>query len=159
MVHSKSVVHWLTQLKYPQSLSVKLHSSLIRINSFTCWECFSRFCRLLIFFSNLNFSNNYFINTIRVSVWIQNRPDILSGLCSVPKLFAKVISRSVYFVQLVNKECKIQHYKSKNLHIQEFRHLARLVPVLKTIFHQCVISYTCSQSYSDGSVLKQSHQS
>ena len=31
-----------------------------------------------------------------------------------------------------------------------------------TIFHQCVISYTCSQSYSDGSVLrtlKQSHQS
>ena len=35
----------------------------------------------------------------------------------------------------------------------------RLAPVLKTIFHQCVISYTCSQSYSDGSVLKQSHQS
>ena len=30
---------------------------------------------------------------------------------------------------------------------------ARLAPVLKTIFHQCVISYTCSQSYSDGSVL------
>ena len=30
--------------------------------------------------------------------------------------------------------------------------------VLKTIFHQCVISYTCSQSYSDGSVLRQSHQ-
>ena len=35
---------------------------------------------------------------------------------------------------------------------------ARLAPVLKTIFHQCVISYTCSQSNSDGSVLKQSHQ-
>ena len=37
----------------------------------------------------------------------------------------------------------------------------RLAPVHKTIFHQCVISYTCSQSYSDGSVfsLKQSHQS
>ena len=38
----------------------------------------------------------------------------------------------------------------------------RLAPVLKTIFHQCVISYSCSQSYSDGSVLrslKQSHQS
>ena len=30
----------------------------------------------------------------------------------------------------------------------------RLAPVLKTIFHQCVISYTCSQSNSDGSVLK-----
>ena len=30
----------------------------------------------------------------------------------------------------------------------------RLAPVLKTIFHQCVISYTCSQSYSDGSVLR-----
>ena len=29
----------------------------------------------------------------------------------------------------------------------------RLVPVLKTIVHQCVISYTCSQSNSDGSVL------
>ena len=37
--------------------------------------------------------------------------------------------------------------------------LFRLAPVLKTIFHQCVISYTCSQSYSGGSVLKQSHQS
>ena len=39
---------------------------------------------------------------------------------------------------------------------------ARLAPVLKTIFHQCVISYTCSQSYSDGPVLrtlKQGHQS
>ena len=34
----------------------------------------------------------------------------------------------------------------------------RLAPVLKTIFHQSVISYTCSQSNSDGSVLKQSHQ-
>ena len=37
-----------------------------------------------------------------------------------------------------------------------------LAPVLKTIFHRCVISYTCSQSNSDGSVLavlKQSHQS
>ena len=30
----------------------------------------------------------------------------------------------------------------------------RLAPVLKTTFHQCVISYTCSQSNSDGSVLK-----
>ena len=30
--------------------------------------------------------------------------------------------------------------------------------VFKTILHQCVISYTCSQSNSDGSVLKQSHQ-
>ena len=34
----------------------------------------------------------------------------------------------------------------------------RLAPVLKTIFHQCVISFTCSQSNSDGSV-KQRHQS
>ena len=37
--------------------------------------------------------------------------------------------------------------------------LFRLAPVLKTIFHQCAISYTCGYSYSDGSVLKQSHQS
>ena len=28
----------------------------------------------------------------------------------------------------------------------------RLAPVLQTIFHQCVILYTCSQSYSDGSI-------
>ena len=40
-----------------------------------------------------------------------------------------------------------------------YRLYIRLAPVLKTIFHQCVISYTCSQSNSDGSVLKQSHQS
>ena len=31
--------------------------------------------------------------------------------------------------------------------------LSRLAQVLKTFFHQCVISYTCSQSNSDGSVL------
>ena len=31
--------------------------------------------------------------------------------------------------------------------------LRRLAPFLKTIFHQCVISYTCSQSNSDCSVL------
>ena len=30
--------------------------------------------------------------------------------------------------------------------------VVRLAPVLKTIFHQCVISYTCSQSNPDGSV-------
>ena len=29
----------------------------------------------------------------------------------------------------------------------------RLAPVLETFFHQCVISYNCSQSNSDGSVL------
>ena len=34
--------------------------------------------------------------------------------------------------------------------------LVRLAPVIKTIFHQCVISYTCSQSNSDGSVLRAS---
>ena len=34
----------------------------------------------------------------------------------------------------------------------------RLAPVLKTIFHQCVISYTCSKSNSDGRVrLKYCH--
>ena len=38
-------------------------------------------------------------------------------------------------------------------------HPVRLAPVLKTIVHECVISYTCRQSNSDGSVLKQSHQS
>ena len=32
----------------------------------------------------------------------------------------------------------------------------RLAPVIKTIFHQCVISYTCSQSNSDVSVLEPS---
>ena len=26
-----------------------------------------------------------------------------------------------------------------------------MAPVLKTIFHQCVISFTCSQSNTDGS--------
>ena len=31
--------------------------------------------------------------------------------------------------------------------------LGRLAPVLKTIYHQCFISSTCSQSNSDGSVL------
>ena len=40
----------------------------------------------------------------------------------------------------------------------------RLAPVHKIFFHQCAISYTCSQYNSDGSVLslislKQSHQS
>ena len=38
--------------------------------------------------------------------------------------------------------------------INKLRIRIRLAPVLKTIFHQCVISYTCSQSYSDGSVLR-----
>ena len=31
---------------------------------------------------------------------------------------------------------------------------SRLAPVLKINFHLCVISITCSQSISDGSVLK-----
>ena len=39
---------------------------------------------------------------------------------------------------------------------QQFREKCRLAPDLKTIFHQCVISYTCSQSKSDGSGLEPS---
>ena len=35
----------------------------------------------------------------------------------------------------------------------------RMVPVPQTIFHQCIISCTCSQPNSDVSVLKRSHQS
>ena len=56
------------------------------------------------------------------------------------------------------KGTKICHYSIDSKYYMKHR----LAPVLKTIFHQCVISYTCSQSYSDGSVLrslKQSHQS
>ena len=37
-------------------------------------------------------------------------------------------------------------------HFTIFSFLDRLAPALQTIFHQCVISYTCSQSNSDGSV-------
>ena len=37
-------------------------------------------------------------------------------------------------------------------HLSHLEH--RLAPVLKTIFQQCAISYTCNWSYSDGSVLK-----
>ena len=54
----------------------------------------------------------------------------------------------------------IHEYSIRAGNDQTRQSLRRLAPVLKTIFHQCVISYTCSQSYSDGSVLrKQSHQS
>ena len=38
----------------------------------------------------------------------------------------------------------------------ELRRECRLAPVLKTIFHQCVMPYTCSQSISDGSVTEPS---
>ena len=54
--------------------------------------------------------------------------------------------------------CQVKADKLRNQprKIYFFRMLpiSRLAPVLKTIFHQCFISYTCSQSNSDGSVLK-----
>ena len=37
--------------------------------------------------------------------------------------------------------------------------ISRLAPVLITIFHQGVVSYTCSQSNSDGSVLRKTEPS
>ena len=43
-------------------------------------------------------------------------------------------------------------YEVSDLGLWTLWQRARLAPVLKTIFHQCVISYTCSQSNSDGSV-------
>ena len=43
---------------------------------------------------------------------------------------------------------------AKSLALHKNSKPIRLAPVLKTIFHQCVISYTCSQSYSDDSVLR-----
>ena len=55
--------------------------------------------------------------------------------------------------------CKYQaFYSILNIKTSQY-HLHRLAPVLKTIVHQFVISYTCRQSNFDGSVLKQSHQS
>ena len=43
--------------------------------------------------------------------------------------------------------------------LQYWANTAELGPVTGSIidWHQCVISYTCSQFNSDGSVLKQSH--
>ena len=47
-----------------------------------------------------------------------------------------------------HNQCMLRK-KSKKLDTNEYR----LAPVRKTNFHQCVISHTCSQSNSDGSVL------
>ena len=44
-------------------------------------------------------------------------------------------------------------FVDKLMYIATYKLMGRLAPVLKTIFHQCVISYTCSQSNSGGSVL------
>ena len=43
--------------------------------------------------------------------------------------------------------------KIKSKVVVIYSHYIGLAPVLKTNFHQCVISYTCSQADSDGSVL------
>ena len=43
---------------------------------------------------------------------------------------------------------------SKTLDNSKYMLYSRLAPVLKTFFHPSVISYTFSQSNSDGSVLK-----
>ena len=56
-------------------------------------------------------------------------------------------------------EPRTAHSATETTKIFERTGVARLAPVLKTIFHQCVISYTYSQSNFDGSVLKKSHQS
>ena len=66
----------------------------------------------------------------------------------------------------MSEDCKDTHWRILLCFLElvemsglSFMSIFRLAPVLKTIFHQCVISYTYSQSYYDGSVLKQSHQS
>ena len=64
----------------------------------------------------------------------------------------------------IKKQKKQKKKTTKNKQTKKARkkHLfiasGRLAPILKTSFHQCVISYTCSHSNSDHSVL-QSHQS
>ena len=60
------------------------------------------------------------------------------------------------YVQLGNPSVADRKLRGQEMQVQVNNY--RLAPVLKIIFHQCVI-YTCSQSNSDGSVLKQSHQS
>ena len=53
--------------------------------------------------------------------------------------------------QWLTKSSTISFHSSYFNDIFSFFTGIRLAPVLKTIFHQCVISYTCSQSNSDGS--------
>ena len=47
-----------------------------------------------------------------------------------------------------------KYQERKALSDTRCRIYTRLAPALKTIFHQCVMSSTCSQSNSDGSVLR-----
>ena len=88
--------------------------------------------------------------------------------CCVDKQIKIIIrrqNRKSYFGSTKSRSLQGQHLKPVELS-HEFKHndllkytKPRLAPVLKTIFHQCVISNTCSQSNSDGSIFKQSHQS
>ena len=71
-------------------------------------------------------------------------------------LYIAILSATIDVLQFIKKILKSDKKIISKNRIQ-FR--CRLAPVLKIIFLQNVISYTCSFSYSDGSVLKQSHQS
>ena len=126
-----------------------------------CWVNLHAFLPIAYFF-NIKFFQKFFqayhyhqiikrfgsrpLPSDNQTVWIKNRPDILSGLILILtdcKGWQKLWVFSFWNVKLL-KYC-MSFY--------------RLAPVLITIFHQYVISYTRGQSYSDGSVLEQSHQS
>ena len=73
-----------------------------------------------------------------------------------PRLFLSslFICVSIVYVGILSGTgfCDAVFYLLFGLSIMALRKTRRLPPVLKTIFHQCVIAYTCSQSNLDGSV-------
>ena len=81
------------------------------------------------FFSQINLFKHFFKNSIRVSNSFNPDQD--------RHLWVKTV-------------CKCYQRTTKVL--QASKVLNELAPVLKTICHQCVISYTCGQSNSDGTV-------
>ena len=79
-----------------------------------------------------------------------------------PRYFTNFIPLMVLWAKRPHPRDHVFYNVVYSREFEVLRTRGRLAPVIKTIFHQCVISYTCSQSYSDGSVLrtlKQSHQS
>ena len=78
------------------------------------------------------------------------------AVCSGSTLFASILNSSVMFGNYLQQTTFSDAFFPGALRVKFF---SRQAPVLKTIFHQCVISYTCSQYNADVAVFKKGHQS
>ena len=144
------------------SISIGIHWRFIFNTIWSFLTPYSARPTILLWFSTNNNTYSYYLimkkAAGKISITDLCTTNLISNMCSSSCYNRKfltlcMLGNFAWFLLLSCRTFSSIFFKTSRWISWSHVQTVRLAPVLKTIFHQCVISYTCSQSNSDGSVL------